>query len=537
MLFNRFKKTLMILMACTMMESTTFAADTQDGPTAVFTIPSVSNVEKENEQEAENGLTMSKEAIADYDLEWANRAEDVLENGIRLNQSVTKNNIIFTLESIYSDNYTYRFVCSIEKVDQTAFSDEEINLREFILETKEEIERRHKVSTEHAQQEMTYEEMIKMEAEKDENLRQFIHEDGTIDEEGIAAYYDTLYADANNEPVEEENSSYVTTLGRCKVKDSSDKKLYFLLEGSYSDVLEKDLQLQVGQVEAAIQETYKVNFDLATYLKENANKKLEVKENERIEEELGWLNEEMDEGDEFYQIRKKSIEKMPSQVLQQANLDLPICEEDSIPTINNVGFIDQKLHILLTKEEEEEEFSHFDFNIYDEKGEPVKVLWAEASTHYDLEKSVHESYYVYDIPDAEALSQYSMQIFSFKTKVLAEGPWVLDVKMQPTTNQLTQIGSQVITYNTGKQATLKEMELTPLSFHIQLENENKEKSDDYLGQITLNMKKGKTIILEYSDAKWKKGSEVHFIYIMPGELITLSDVESITIGDQTITLE
>ncbi|MBP3888980.1 MAG: hypothetical protein J6F30_15255 [Cellulosilyticum sp.] len=58
-----------------------------------------------------------------------------------------------------------------------------------------------------------------------------------------------------------------------------------------------------------------------------------------------------------------------------------------------------------------------------------------------------------------------------------------------------------------------------------------------MGEVILMMKDGSQISLEYSDAHWTKDKEENLVFIMPNELISLADVECITIGGQTITLE
>lgn len=528
-----------------MMGSTIFASDVAETKSSIADSQEVT-VSREMDENAE----IAKEAVSDYDVQWTKRAEDVLENGVRLNQSITKNNIIFTLESLYSDTYCFRLVCSVQKVDQSPLTDEETDLGEFAFETKEDIEQIYgklneegKFVKDNTPKIMSFEEMIKEAAKEDENLRQFINEDGSIDEAGVEAYYTQLYASEEYEATATETGGCGITSGSCKVAGSSDKKIYFFFEGSRIQPLPEVLQLMADEVEIDRNKTTELEFNLIDYLQENTTSQPKTKYNDDIEHEYKWL-ESLNPDDEEYKMAKEDIDKMPKQVLEEANLNIRLSNKDSVPVLNNIGFVNNQLHILLTKEEDRK--NHHNLKLYNEQGELVYSVWGRTSTDYVDEdgKQIPEDqikeiqYYVYDIPDVKALEGYRFAFDSYEREVIAEGPWLLDVTMQPTKEHLKKELNQEIKVKNNEGTILKEIDLTPLSLYVKIEHKvRKQRNNHSLGEVILRMKDGSQISLEYSDAHWTKDKEENLVFIMPNKLISLADVECITIGGQTITLE
>ena len=241
------------------------------------------------------------------------------------------NNVTLTLVSLYSDAYNYHMVVTLEKTDHTTFKGiEQLNLMDIDFETKEEIAGRSRQKEEAAkmatsgQPAISFEEMVKAEAEKDENLKQFIHEDGTIHEEGLDMY-------------------------------------------------------QLRMLDAV--------------------------------------------GNELWPSRGSS-----------------------------------------------------------------------RTDYHGIE--VVEEYNIFDIPNIEALSRYKLKVIGEETEIMDEGPWNMDVKMEPTKEKLTKACNETITYDSHQQAVIKGVELSPLSLVMKVENENRISNRRYIGNITPNRKDGSKITLD-----------------------------------------
>ena len=520
MLFKRFRKGLTGFMLFTMMGSMVCASETVDGPTEIITTTSE-----------------VYESVEDYKLQETKLVEKILEKGVLLNQSVTKENIIFTLVGMYSDDYTYRLVCSLETADKSDLSDEEsMHIERLVLDTKEDIEQMlSQEANEEVEVALSYEEVIKQEAEKDENLKQFIREDGTVDIEGVDAYYEALYASQEEEAFIGGTSSYGSSWGSCKLADSSSKKIYFLLEGSYNEPLPETMQLLGEQLVKEMNKTEEVELDLTAYLKEKKDVTPKTKHNERLDQELQWL-EEMDQDDEEYEYWKEEVKNIPEQVLEPSALGLKLCDNPLVPMIDNIGFVDNQLHILLTREVEEDALHNHHDLILQQGENCLMSVWQVSSSHSEGNKRMEENYYVFDIADAEALSDCNFSIQSYETESIAKGPWMLEVKMQPTKDKVTKELSQEITIGKTHQAMLTKCELTPSSLTLHLEIKDKGFDEQDLGEILLNKKDGTSLSIEYSNARGGEKNQLTEVYVLPELLESTEEVVSIIIDGQKIEL-
>ena len=484
--------------------------------------------------------SVSEEAVlmANGEAQSTKRAEEVLERGVPLHQAVTVNNVTLTLVSLYSDAYNYYMVVTFEKADHTTFKEiEQLDLMEMDFETKEEMVKRSREKEEAAklatsnQPVISFEEMVKAEAEKDKNLKQFIREDGTIDKEGYVAYYKELHKDAGSI-----FGSYGSECRICQMKDSSDKKIYFLVSGSKMEPMLEVMQFYVDQLVNTKQVEYEVTSDLIDYLKAHGGEKIVTQPNQQNKSREQRLANIKDENPEVYKHEMERITLMPKNVLMNNDLNLQLLKDQKNIEIDSIGFVDGKLHVLITNHGQQD-LDTYRLGMLDAVGNEVYPSSSEESSRTDDHGiQVIEEYSVFDIPNVEALSRYKLIIVGQETEIIAKGPWNMDVKTEPTKEKITKACNETITYGSHQQAVIKELELTPLSLVMNVENENKISNSNYIGTITLNMKDGSKITLDNINAEKRDGKNHFVVYTVGNTFIDTKEVASITVRNKTILL-
>ena len=517
-----FRKILLGMAVVVLAGNMTFAADVPKESTETTTV------------------SASEEAllVADYEEQLTKLAEEVLERGVPLRQAVTVNNVTLTLVSLYSDAYNYHMVVTLEKADHTAFKGiEQVGLRDLAFNKKEEIAKRYgekgettKGATSTAPA-MSLEEMVKKGAEKDEKLRQFINEDGSIDKEGLEAYYKEL-----NTALSSNSGGYSSMYTICKMEDSSDKKIYFLVSGSTMEPIPDVMQLFADHLENRKEVKYELVTDLIDYLKAHQGEKVATQPNEEIRTTEEWLAKIKEEDPELYKERMKQITSMPKTILINNDLNLKLFEGNKNVEIDNISFVDGKLHILLTNYSEQGTGT-YQLCILDAAGNKLEPSSARGSSGTDAHgKEVIEEYSIFDIPNVEELSKCKLSVTGMETEIIAEGPWMMDVKIQPNKEKITKTCNEAIIYGTNQQAVIKRLELTPLSLVMNVENENKISNSNYIGAITLNMKDGSKVVLEHNTADKREGKNHLLVYRAGNTFIDTKEVISITIKNKTILL-
>ena len=379
--------------------------------------------------------------MANWEAQLTKRAEEVLERGVPLHQAVTVNNVTLTLVSLYSDVYNYHMVVSFEKADHTDFK--EIKQLELI--------------------------------------------------------------DMNFETKEVMTGSCSSECGICQMKDSSDKKIYFLIKGSTMQPMLEVMEFYADQLVDIKQVEYEVTPDLIDYLKAHQGEKVATQPNQQI-------------------------------ISREQRLALQVLKDKKNIQIDSVGFIEGKLHILITNHGHQD-LETYQLRMLDATG---NALWPYDSSSIsrtdDHGIQVVEEYSVFDIPNVEALSKYKLSIVGHEKEIIAEGPWNIGIKIQPTKEKITQPCNEMITYGSHQQAVIKELELTPLSLIIKVENENKILNEEYIGNIILNMKDSSKIILENVSAHKREGKNHLFVYTARNTFIDTKEVISITVRDKTMFL-
>ena len=496
-------------------------------------------VPKESVQSAAASASEEAVLMADWEAQLSQYAEEVLERGVPLHQAVTENNVTLTLVSLYSDAYNYHMVVSLEKVDHTAFKEiEQLDLINMDFQTKEVMAKRSRQKEEAAkmatsgQPVMSLEEMVKAEAKKDENLKQFIRADGTIDQEGIEAYFKEL-----NKATESNFGSYHLSSRSCQMKDSSDKKIYFLISGSTMEPIPEVMQFITKQLGSTKEVKYELKTDLINYLKAHQGENLVTQPNEDLQGEKEWLAEIKDENPDLYKRQMEEIESMPKNILVNNDLNLKLLEGKKDTEIDGIGFIDGKLHVLSTSHCSSR-IASYHLCMVDASGNEVQSSSSRSSSSTDDQGiEVVEEYSIFDIPNVEALSKYKLSIVGREKEIIAEGPWNMDVKVQPTKETITKTCNEIITYGSHQQAVIKKLELTPLSLVMKVENENKISNGEYIGTITLNMKDGSKITLDNVSAEKRDGKNHLVVYTVGNTFIDAKEVTSIAVRDKTISLQ
>ena len=519
MFMKRFRNILLGMVVAVSVGNITFAAE----------------VPEDSAQTSVTSVSEKAVFVADWEAQFTKCAEEVLKRGVSLHQAVTVNNVTLTLVSLYSDAYNYYMVVTLEKADHTAFKEiGQLDLINMVLVTKEEMATSGQPAISFEKvvkaEAISLEEMVKAKAEKDENLKQFIREDGTIDEEGIEAYYKELYKEAENN-----FKGYSLSCRTCQMKDSSDKKVYFLISGSKVEPMPEVMEFCANQLINTKKVKYEPKVDLIDYFKAHQGENLVTQPNEDLEREKEWLAEIKDEDPELYKMQMEHIASMPKNILVNNDLNLKLLEGKKDTEIDSIGFIEGKLHILSTSHCSSR-IARYHLCMVDAAGNEVQSTSRGSSRTDDHGIEVVEEYSIFDIPNVEALSKYKLKVVGEETEIMADGPWSMEVKMEPTTEKITKTCNEIITYGSHQQAVIKELELTPLALVMKMENENKISRSEYIGTITLNMKDGSKKTLDNISAQKREGKNHLLVCTAGNNFIDTKEVVSITVRDKTILL-
>ena len=281
---------------------------------------------------------------------------------------------------------------------------------------------------------------------------------------------------------------------------------------------------------------YEPNTDFIDYLKAHQGEKLETQPNEGLERHKEGLEEIKDEYPEVYKKLMEEVASMPKNILVNNDLNLKLLKGKKATEIDSIGFVDGKLHVLITNHSDQG-IDACQLRMLDISG---NELWpynsSISSTTDDYGIKVIEEYCIFDIPNVEALSRYKLKVVGHEIEIMAEGPWNMDVKVQPTKEKITKTYNETITYGSHQQAMIKGVELTPLSLVMKVENENEISNVEYIGAITLNMKNGSKVTLDYANAEKIQGKKHLFVYTAGNTFIDTKEVVSITVRDKTILL-
>lgn len=517
---KHFKRQLASVMVMTLVGSMAFAPSIKAAEATTTAVAA-----EQTEKEAYREKTM-----ADYSEEKC--IKDLLENGVKIDQRVIRDGIIVHFERMIADSYSYRILCSIEKEDHTAFDDyETVRVDNFLFDTPQSIA---ELITQDNRSHITLADFVKAEVDKDPNLKQFINEAGTVNEVEARKYYEGKLKANDATDEDEDTSSFGTNWGACQA-NSTDKRIYVLLEGSKnldSEVLKEGrIYLDSIITERLVVETPAV--DILTYLKEHPESPKTEKnpQKEKVEKQLEVLKaEDM----ASYELKKKSYENIPELSLSEGKLNLAVTKGDTDQRIDNIGFIDGKLHISILRETRPYDQSSGKLEIVDAKGEPIRCYSWHRREKGEV-SNISKEYLVFDIADIEALSQCKVKLVGYKDNVIATGPWMISTKVTEG-KQVTKTINQEVEYGTQGKINLKEVTITPLSILFTFDGFDKVVNKKKL-PFTVMMKDGTTYEFDYENADKKDGDCYRAVYLFPSESINPEEVVSITMGGKVIKLD
>ncbi|MHC1749644.1 MAG: hypothetical protein AB9856_15340 [Cellulosilyticaceae bacterium] len=154
------------------------------------------------------------------------------------------------------------------------------------------------------------------------------------------------------------------------------------------------------------------------------------------------------------------MNRNPKQVLEDKNLGLALYDgKQKEWTIDNIGFIDGRLHIRMSGKTEGEYMPDFK----DAEGNDIRMIWSGGSI---ISKGNAIGYYVFDIKDLESLRKTTMTGFFRKELGVIKGQWEVPFAMDIKSNEKTIKTTQTIPWSSGKVLTIEEMTLSNLAVHV-----------------------------------------------------------------------
>ena len=538
MAIKHFKSQLYTLMTATLIGSMLLTTNTKADVATSLGSEELAALLKENEvnevDEADNeGVTneVIDQEYADYLEEQKLIAQDLLANGTKIDQSVTKNGITIHFERMLVDRYSYRILCSMEKADHTAFTDlENLGLGDFLFGDEKNIQQM--IDPENAEVvEWSYAEWLKQEAKSDPNLEAFIKEDGTVDEDGAEAYLAKRYEEEEdkwNAP----SSGGTSSWGVYQI-DLGNNKIYFLLEGSEAEALPKEAQIYIGSFEKGKEETYQMTFDMISYLKQQKEAP-KLESNNFKNQQLEWVEQLKQDDPSQYEIEKKYLELLPDKVLAKGKVNAVLCKELPTQKIDNVGFVNGQLQIVTKQDLESYPRNTGTIMLVDQKGNIIFPDNGWSDSIEEKGKYYNYDYTLFNVKDINELSQFKMDVHAYKTETIAEGPWTAKVTLSDA-KYVTKKVNKEINYTVKDKAKLSKVDISPLSITITFENIPTEAHNNG-AELTITMKDGTVYALDYNDSESSNKNMHRITYIVNGKSINPADVASITFLGQNIKL-
>lgn len=444
--------------------------------------------------------------------------------GNKVNKSVVKDNIKVTVEYILADSYTVKVLFSIEKLDKKPFKTQDglfIQHVELISKKKKEKEEKIKALLENA----TFEERLKIMAEFDEGLKQFIKEDNTVDTEGYIAYLQ----DTSN-IIGYESGRGSACYGMYDTKENTDSKVYFTYESRDGEPILDERIMSIATIIEEEEKSEDITIDLVSYLTKHKQDALITKANNIDEHERAYLKELKQTNKEEYLREKKYLEERPKTLLAKKGLALPFIKGEEKFTIDNIGFIEGKLHILILGEGE----NKYNLEVYDQTGDWIIGSYNTGSTS-TLEDGTIENkeYCVYDIGSVEELKKYTLKVRSTKTVEEWQGPWEINLDRSTITPSNIIKVDQMIPYMVDENAHLSEVHIGKGSIALVMDEIESKINNEHI-HIKIKLKDGTERDLNYSNAYNREKDKMILVYHLND--IVGEDIKSIQIDEKTISL-
>ncbi|PHV70773.1 hypothetical protein CS063_08370 [Sporanaerobium hydrogeniformans] len=431
-------------------------------------------------------------------------------------RSVVQDDLKMTLERVLADKHTMQLLISVEKLDGFPFiASENLRLRSIEINSKEDIEKQKRLEA--IPKGAPYTEYIKVMAEFDEGLKAFIQEDNTLDMEGLSTYLNTAQSMMSGTS----SASY----GMCYTKENTDSKVYFTYKGRYGESVLGDIIVSIEGIEGEEEKTYPIAVNLTDYLMAHKGEALKLIPHVLEDHEKKHLERLKDSNEELYLERKKELEGQPQMLLDEAGLGLQLIEGDNRFTIDNIGFIQDKLHILMAGEGKKT----YDMRLYDKTGEMIESSYQVGSSHTSENETIkNTAYWVYDIASPEELKAYQFQLTTREVVENWQGPWEFEVENKGEVKTLTV--NQIIPYGTEKEINVREIQIGKGSMALVLDRqEENQNAGDITPKLKVILKDGKEILLNSSEASSLEKDKMTLIYSFRDWIGT--DIASVEVGD------
>lgn len=167
----KLRKTLLMVLAVTMFSYPVLGAESNEEGTITL-------AQEQKQGQASDSFTQ----IHDEEVAFMRKY------GEPINVSVVKDEVKVTVEYMLADTYTTRLLIAVEKIDGIPFkSTQDLRIERVDVTSKQERERQVKLAA--LPKDAPYVEVLKVMAESNEALKDFIKEDDTVDMEGLIAYF------------------------------------------------------------------------------------------------------------------------------------------------------------------------------------------------------------------------------------------------------------------------------------------------------------------------------------------------------------
>lgn len=450
------------------------------------------------------------------------RVQYIRKQGEYINKSVVKGNIKVTVEYVLADTYTYEMLLAVEQVDETPFKVAEgVQIKDIEFTSVKDLEQQHVLEA--IPKNAPFSEYIKVMAQFDENLKAYIKADGTVDEEGLQAY---LKLDGNM-TIGTSSSTY----GNCFAKENSPSKQYFIYQGNFSEPMDQEMILVVDGIYQEENKSYDLAVNLEAYLSSHKDDELGMIPNQIDQSEKDYLKELQLKNEALYLENMEELARVPKLLLAEKDLKLQVIQGKADITIDNIGFINEQLHISILRKGTEK----YSLNVYDALGDRVGTTYnmGRSTTKEDGTK-VYKAYYVYDIKDIEALKDYTFKMSGREVVEEVDDTWEIKLDLSKFLKAQVIKVDEDIQYTTEEKVHLSEVSLMKLSLSLTLDGIKEDIDNQYLS-ISVKLKDGTVKNLGTSNAQSRQGDKQVLIYNLEQD-IDSSQIQGVLIGETEVNL-
>lgn len=461
-------------------------------------------------------------AIAEAERMEEPGVQYIREQGEYINKSVVKGNIKVTVEYLLADAYTYKMLLAVEQVDGAPFKVVEgIQIKNMDFISAKELEQQKVLEA--VPKDAPFSEYIKVMAQFDENLKAYIKADGTVDEKGLIAYWQL----EGNVVTGTASSSY----GNCFTKENSPSKQYFIYQGNFSDPMDQEMILVVDGIYQQEDKSYDLAVDLEAYLNAHKEDEIGMIANQMDQSEKDYLEELKLKNEALYLERMEELEGQPKLLLAEKSLKLQVIQDETDITIDNIGFINEQLHIFMVGEGEE----RYNLEVYDALGEWIGTAYnvGRSTTQEDGTK-VYQKYYAYDIKDIEALKDYTFKVSGREVVEEIDDTWEIKLDLSEFLKAQVIKVDEDIQYTTEEKAHLSEVSLMKLSLSLTLDGVKEGIDNRYLG-MSVKLKDGTVKDVGRVRASSHQGDKQVLIYNLEQGMDS-RQIQGLIIGETEINL-